>query len=53
MDIEAVLYTRLKAEFKNYFKNRSTLRRGINAAKRLYYLRTFALLVYRNDIKQT
>ena len=48
MDMEDVQYTRLKAEFI-HFKN--TLRRSINAAKRLYYLRTFAL--YRNDIKQT
>ena len=48
MDMEVVQHTRLKAEFI-HFKN--TLRRSINAAKRLYYLRTFAL--YRNDIKQT
>ena len=45
--MEAVYYTRLKAEFI-HFKN--TLRQSINAAKRLYYLRTFAL--YRNDLKQ-
>ena len=48
MDMEDVQCTRLKAELI-HFKN--TLRRSINAAKRLYYLRTFAL--YRNDIKQT
>ena len=48
MDMEDVQYTRLKAEFI-HFKN--TLRQSINAAKRLYYVRTFAL--YRNDIKQT
>ena len=48
MDMEDVQYTRLKAEFI-HFKN--TLRRSINAAKRLYYLRTFVF--YRNDIKQT
>ena len=48
MDIEDVQYTRLKTECI-HFKN--TLRLSINAAKRLYYLRTFAL--YRNDIKQT
>ena len=48
MDMEAVQYTTLKAKF-THFKN--TLRRSINAAKQLYYLRTFA--IYRNDIKQT
>ena len=48
MNINNVQYTALKAEFTN-FKN--TLRRSINAAKRLYYMRTFAL--YKNDIKQT
>ena len=48
MDMEDVQYTRLKAEFIHC---KNTLRRSINAAKRLYYLRTFAL--YRNDIKQT
>ena len=41
-------YTTLKKEF-NIFKN--TLRSSINEAKRLYYLRTFAL--YKNDVKQT
>ena len=30
---------------------KKTLRRSINEAKRLYYMRTFEL--YRNDIKQT
>ena len=48
MNINNVQYTALKAEFTN-FKN--TLCRSINAAKRLYYMRTFAL--YKNDIKQT
>ena len=48
MNINNVQYAALKAEFTN-FKN--TLRRSINAAKRLYYMRTFAL--YKNDIKQT
>ena len=38
MDMEDVQYTRLKAEFI-HFKN--TLRRSINAAKRLYYVRTY------------
>ena len=37
----------LKAEFTN-FKN--TLRRSMNAAKRLYYMRTFAL--YKNKTKK-
>ena len=46
--MEDVQYTRSKAEFI-HFKN--TLRRSINAAKRLYYMRICAL--YRNDIKQT
>ena len=45
---EDVQYTTVKAEFTN-FKN--TLRRSINAAKRIYYMITFAL--YKNDIKQT
>ena len=48
MNINNVKYTALKAEFTN-FKN--TLHRSINAAKQLYYMRTFAL--YKNDIKQT
>ena len=39
MDMEDVQYTRLKAEFIHC---KNTLRRSINAAKRLYYLRTFA-----------
>ena len=41
-------YVTLKNEFSN-FKN--ALRRSINEAKRLYYMRTFA--VYKNDVKQT
>ena len=41
-------YVTLKNEFSN-FKN--ALRRSINEAKRLYYMRTFAL--YKNDVKQT
>ena len=45
---EDVQYTTLKVEFTK-FKN--TLRRSIIAAKRLYYMRPFAL--YKNDIKQT
>ena len=45
---EDVQYTTVEAEFTN-FKN--TLRHSINAAKRLYYMRTFAL--YKNDIKLT
>ena len=40
-------YTTLKKEF-NIFKN--TLRRSINEANRLYYMRTFAL--YKHDLKQ-
>ena len=40
MDNEDVEYKILKAEFIR-FKN--TFRQSINAAKRLYYLRTFAL----------
>ena len=47
-DIEDPQYVTLKNEFTN-FKN--TLRRSINEAKRLYYMRTFAL--YKNDVKQT
>ena len=39
-DIEDPHYVTLKNEFTN-FKN--TLRRSINEAKRLYYMRTFAL----------
>ena len=41
-------YVTLKNKFSN-FKN--TLRRSINEARRLYYMRTFAL--YKNDVKQT
>ena len=49
MDVDGnAQYTTLKKEF-NIFKN--TLRSSINEAKRLYYLRTFAL--YKNDVKQT
>ena len=48
ININDVQYTTLKAKFTN-FKN--TLCRSINAAKRLYYMRIFAL--YKNDIKQT
>ena len=41
MDVDGnAQYTTLKKEF-NIFKN--TLRRSINEAKRLYYMRTFAL----------
>ena len=47
-DMDDLQYVTLKNEF-TVFKN--TLRRSINAAKRLYYLRTFAL--YKNDMKQT
>ena len=47
MDMEDVQYTRLKAKFI-HFKN--TLRRSINEAKRLYYLRTFALYNNNNNI---
>ena len=47
-NVDAAAYTNLKAEFNAYKK---TLRRSINEAKRLYYIRTFEL--YRNDIKQT
>ena len=47
-NVNEAAYTNLKAEFKAYKK---TLRRSINEAKRLYYMRTFEL--YRNDIKQT
>ena len=38
----------LKAEFKAY---QSSLRRSINEAKRLYYIKVFNM--YKNDIKQT
>ena len=49
MDVDGnAHYTTLKKEF-NIFKN--TLRRSINEAKRLYYMRTFAL--YKHDVKQT
>ena len=49
MDVDGnAQYTTLNKEF-NIFKN--TLRSSINEAKRLYYLRTFAL--YKNDVKQT
>ena len=49
MDVDGnAQYTTLKKEF-NIFKN--TLRRSINEAKRLYYMRTFAL--YKHDVKQT
>ena len=48
MNMEDVQYTRLKAEFIHF---KYTLRRSINAAKRLFYLKTFAH--YRNDLKQT
>ena len=49
MDVDGnAQYTTLKKEF-NIFKK--TLRSCINEAKRLYYLRTFAL--YKNDVKQT
>ena len=41
-------YVTFENEFTN-FKN--TLRRSINVAKRLYYIRAFAL--YKNDVKQT
>ena len=47
-DMENVQYTRLKAEFI-HFKN--TLRQSINAARRLCYMKTFAL--HRSEIKQT
>ena len=47
-DMDDLQYVTLKNEF-TAFKN--TLRRSINEAKRLYYLRTFAL--YKNDVKQT
>ena len=47
-NVNEAAYTNLKAEFNAYKK---TLRRSINEAKRLYYMRTFEL--YRNDIKQT
>ena len=47
-DMDDLQYVTLKNEF-TVFKN--TLRRSINEAKRLYYLRTFAL--YKNDVKQT
>ena len=47
-DMDDLQYVTLKNEF-TVFKN--TLRRSINEAKRLYYLRTFAL--YKNDMKQT
>ena len=47
-NVDEAAYTNLKAEFNAYKK---TLRRSINEAKRLYYMRTFEL--YRNDIKQT
>ena len=40
-------YTTLKKKI-NIFKN--TLRRNINEANRLYYMRTFAL--YKHDVKQ-
>ena len=49
MDVDGnAQYTTLKKEF-NIFKN--TLRRSINVAKRLCYMRTFAL--YKHDVKQT
>ena len=49
MDVDGnAQYTTLKKEF-NIFKN--TLRRSINEAKCLYYMRTFAL--YKHDVKQT
>ena len=41
-------YATLKAEFKAY---QSSLRRSINEAKRLYYIKVFNM--YKNDIKQT
>ena len=47
---DEIAYTNLKAEFTDYKK---ILRRCINEAKHSYYARTFALLVYKNDIKQT
>ena len=47
-DIEDPQYVTLKNEFTNFKK---TLRRSINEAKRLYYMRTFAL--YKNDMKQS
>ena len=47
-DMDDLQYVTLKNEF-TVFKN--TLRRSINEAKQLYYLRTFAL--YKNDVKQT
>ena len=50
MDMEDVQYSRLKAKFI-HFTCKNTLRRSINAAKRLYYLRTLPL--YINEIKQT
>ena len=47
-DMDDLQHVTLKIEF-TVFKN--TLRRSINEAKRLYYLRTFALC--KNDMKQT
>ena len=47
-DMDDLQYVTLKNEF-TAFKN--TLRRSINEAKRLYYMRTFPL--YKNDVKQT
>ena len=44
------LYSRRKEEFKSYY---NTHRRSIKEAKRLYYTRTFAIHVYKNNIKQT
>ena len=43
-----ILESRRKEEFKSYY---NTLRRSIREAKRLYYIRTFA--IYKNNIKQT